>query len=370
MTKRREFLLLADTYKESKGHDPIGMFMSEKLDGARCFWDGGVSRGDRTVNVPWANIYDPKQPDILKAKIKPVATGLWSRYGNPIQAPEWFLDKLPAEPLDGELYMGRGKFSDTMSVTRKDVPIDEEWERVRYVAFGAPTTTSVFQSGLVKNPQMVRPVDIDACRLYYHSRGYGFGEGERVFIEELDVLEELMVRHPDGPFSVAAQVVCESAEQLDAALKNVKALGGEGVMLRDFNSVWFPKRRPLLLKVKPRHDAECRIVGFFAGEKGKTGHLLGKMGGVHVEWTGDETAPCGKLDEPVRFKIGSGFTYEDRELHGLDALVARDAAGKELHGVSETKRFAIGDVLTFSYMDVSKDNVPREPTFTRKREDL
>lgn len=157
--------------------------------------------------------------------------------------------------------------------------------------------------------------------------------------------------------------------QLDDALKNVKRLGGEGVMLRDPDSVWFPKRRPLLLKVKPRYDAECVVTGFYAGETGKTGHLLGKMGGVFVEWKGHETAPCGELAEPVPFKIGSGFTYEDRELYPGDQIEAREKPGEEL-STDHTNQFVIGDVLTFSYMDVSKDNVPREPTYTRKREDL
>ncbi|HMA79100.1 MAG TPA: hypothetical protein VKP88_08340, partial [Candidatus Paceibacterota bacterium] len=102
MSLRREFLMLADTYKADK-HEAIGMIGSEKLDGMRALWDGGVSRGDATENVPWASVTNPKTGE-KKAKIKPIATGLWSRYGSPINAPDWFLDQLPTVPLDGELY--------------------------------------------------------------------------------------------------------------------------------------------------------------------------------------------------------------------------------------------------------------------------
>ena len=56
---RREFLQLADHYNPHK-HNVAGWFVSEKLDGQRCFWDGGISRGLPTEQVPWASIIDPK----------------------------------------------------------------------------------------------------------------------------------------------------------------------------------------------------------------------------------------------------------------------------------------------------------------------
>jgi hypothetical protein len=90
---RRELLQLADRYDPRK-HYVAGWFVSEKLDGTRCFWDGGISRGLPTEQVPWASIIDPKTGQ-KKTKIKPVATGLWSRYGNPIMAPDWWLNQLP-----------------------------------------------------------------------------------------------------------------------------------------------------------------------------------------------------------------------------------------------------------------------------------
>lgn len=371
MSNRREFLLLADTFKADK-HDPIGMIASEKLDGNRCFYDGGVTRGRPTTEVPWASIHHPKTGE-LKDKIKPKATGLWSRYGNPIQAPDWFLDELPPEPLDGELYAGRGNFQLTQTIVRRDDPNAGDWSKIQFLAFGAPEFRSVLQSGLIKNANMHEPIDWDECSEYLEALGYDQGwtlGPERNYAEELDVLEDFQHHYGSEVFNTVYTERIQTMGQLDNWLKSVTAKGGEGLMLRDPDSVWFPKRRPFLLKVKPRHDAECVITGFYAGKKGKTGQFHGKLGGLICEWKGDETAPCGVLKEPVTFEIGTGLTHQDRDLYDQDVPQAKANPGKPLCGlVKATPNFKVGDVLTFSYMGVTNDNCPREPAFLRKRED-
>lgn len=366
MSNRREFLLLASTFDASK-HDPIGMIASEKLDGNRCFWDGGVSRGDDTVNVPWASIHHPKTGEV-KDKIKPKATGLWSRYGNPIQAPDWFLDQLPPEPLDGELYAGRGNFQLTQTIVRRDDPNEGAWEKIKFIAFGAPTLKSVFQSGLIKNANFLRDISESVCKLYVTECGYGWHVDERSYVEELDVLDDLYARFGLKHFDIVGTTVIETMEQLDTMTKKVCELGGEGVMIRDPESVWFPKRRPFLLKVKPRHDAEATIVGFTAGRKGKTGQFLGKLGTLNCVWHGDPTAPCGLFKKAVEFEVGTGLTHADREVHADDVEFLAERPGERVDSCVPL-HFKIGDRITFSYMGVTNDNAPREPAFIRVRED-
>src|SRR6185503_14134833 len=63
-------VLLAESWDGAL--DPKGWWMSEKLDGVRAYWDG-------------------KQ--------------MLSRQGNKLHAPDWFIDKLPDHPLDGELFL-------------------------------------------------------------------------------------------------------------------------------------------------------------------------------------------------------------------------------------------------------------------------
>ncbi len=88
-------LLLANVWKPSI--DPTGWWMSEKYDGLRGYWDGQK---------------------------------LWSRKGNLIHAPYYFLAELPQDiALDGELWIGYGKFEETISIVRSETP-DDRWKLV------------------------------------------------------------------------------------------------------------------------------------------------------------------------------------------------------------------------------------------------
>ena len=103
-------LLLANVWNPSI--DPTGWWMSEKYDGLRGFWDGKK---------------------------------LWSRKGHPLQAPDYFLAELPKDvALDGELWMGRGKFEATISTVLAQTP-DERWRQVRFMVFDAPEAKGTFE---------------------------------------------------------------------------------------------------------------------------------------------------------------------------------------------------------------------------------
>src|SRR6267143_604686 len=103
-------LLLANVWNPSI--DPTGWWMSEKYDGLRAYWDGQK---------------------------------LWSRKGNLIHAPDYFLSEIPRDiVLDGELWIGHGKFEETMSIVRSE-STDDRWERVRYMVFDAPQAKGTFE---------------------------------------------------------------------------------------------------------------------------------------------------------------------------------------------------------------------------------
>src|SRR5205809_6855024 len=96
-----EFLMLAHKYVPERDSERIkGWYCSQKLDGVRAMWDGGVSRGLLASEVPWANV--EKDYRYIEENR---ATGLWSRLGKVIHAPDWFLDQLPLYPMDGELWI-------------------------------------------------------------------------------------------------------------------------------------------------------------------------------------------------------------------------------------------------------------------------
>lgn len=81
--------------------DPTGSQCSEKYDGIHGCWDGKT---------------------------------LTTRTGNTINAPAWWTSSLPAIPLVGELWLGRGTFDTLRSIVCRDTP-DDRWQSVRYMVF-------------------------------------------------------------------------------------------------------------------------------------------------------------------------------------------------------------------------------------------
>ncbi len=218
-------LLLANVWTPAT--DPTGWWISEKYDGIRGFWDGKK---------------------------------LWTRNGNPISAPDYFLAELPADiPLDGELWIGRGKFEETTSTVLTQTP-DDRWKQVRFMVFDAPKAQGTFE--------------------------------ERArFVKE--ALPEKNAHAKPVP-----QELCKSAAHLIAERDRIVALGGEGLMLRKPESTYEPGRSPTLLKVKPHDDAEATVIAHLPGK----GKYTGKLGSLRVR------TPDGR-----EFSIGAGLTDAQRE---------------------------------------------------------
>lgn len=361
---RREFLMLSNTYDPSK-HNIAGYYMSEKLDGFRAFWDGGISRGQPTISIPWANVLNPKTGS-QKDKIRPIATGLWSRYGNPIMAPDWFLNELPCCPFDGELWAGRGGFQIVTSVCRKNEPVDEEWKKVQYAVFGTPNIWGVFQDGTIKNANFLREIKKDEIMSWLKSRKPGILEnfvylhGDPPFAAELANLNHWLDSTAEYHFLIR-QVKLSDNENAARALvqhhkKKVIEAGGEGLVLRDPNSIWIPKRTPAVLKVKGQLDDEGVVVGFTAGRKTDKGSkLLGKIGALILDYNGERLELAGLTDEEREF-AESGYS-----------VFASANPGEDMPDYFQGKHFKVGDKATFTYRELTDKGVPKEARYLRKR---
>lgn len=127
------------------------------------------------------------------------------------------------------------------------------------------------------------------------------------------------------------QVVCTGVYHLRTELARVEALGGEGLMLRQPGSRYEAGRSHTLLKVKTFHDAEAVVVDHDAG-KGKHKGRLGAL-------------VC-KMDSGVKFNVGTGFTDAERE--------------------DPPK---VGELVTFRYQELTKDGVPRFPSYVGRAVD-
>lgn len=207
--------------------DPKGYWLSEKLDGVRGYWDG-------------------KQ--------------LLTRGGTVINAPAWFTAGWPDHPLDGELWAGRGRFSEAVSTVRSQVPDDTAWKRMHYMLFDLPGHPGPFTERVPALQAVVERIDQPWVRMI-----------------------------PQIPATTAADV--------KRRLRLVVKAGGEGLVLHKGDASYRPGRSDDLLKVKPYLDAEAKVLAHVPGQ----GKYSGLLGALHVE-----------SEDGRRFKLGTGFSDADR----------------------------------------------------------
>lgn len=362
---KRELLQLADTYKPERDN-LSDCVISEKLDGTRCFWDGGVSRDLPTDTVPWASITDPKTGK-RKAKIKPIATGLWSRYGNPIMAPDWFLNQLPSCPLDGELWAGRGKFQLCRSICAGDAP-DERFKQIQFACYSSPPMEYLLGTGLIKNSNMWCEIDRDECMPWLHDRLSDF-TGDYCYLPMTSTFHDEMKflsRHLDNsdasvcymhPQTFLPSTRDAAAAKVEEFLQRVLDLGGEGVVIRDPATHWTPKRHRGLLKYKPFNDAEAVIIGFTSGrETDKGSKHLGRIGALITDYNGKRLELSGLTDGERAFQTDEMSVY------------AAKFPGADMPEWFKGKHFRVRQTVTFKYRELTDDGIPKEARYWRKRE--
>jgi DNA ligase-1 len=329
-----------------------GWLVSEKLDGTRCFWDGGLTRGMRTIDVPWAGILHPKTLK-MKDKIKPISTGLWSRYGNPIIAPDWYLDELPPIMLDGELWAGRGKFQLCRSIISGDLA-DSRWGEVEYKVYGTPSLQTMTEPGLIKNSNQYTEITEFALedmliRMEEMETTLAWATPETTFEDSLTELADML--NGASHCSVHLQRYLPKDEvaawtQADKYMDEVLLAGGEGIIIRDPKALYETKRTSSLRKYKPVKDDEGTLVGFIAGKH------AGTIGSLLLDYQGKRLAV-------------SGLTGAERELeHYLDS-----EHGKEMLPGTVAKHFKLGQRITFRYRELTDAGIPKEASYMRVRDD-
>lgn len=207
--------------------DPGLYLVSEKLDGVRALWDGSTLR---------------------------------FRSGRRLPAPAWFLAGLPAQALDGELWLGRNRFDRLSATVRKAEPVDAEWRALRYMVFDAPAPDLTFAERVERLKAAVQQA----------------GQSWLVALEQAPV---------------------SNAAALQTRLQQVAALGGEGLVMHRRDALWQAGRSDAVHKLKLQPDEEARVVAHLPGK----GKFAGQLGALQLEM------PSGQ-----QFALGTGFTANDR----------------------------------------------------------
>lgn len=201
---------------------------SEKLDGIRCYWNGEQ---------------------------------LLTRTGRVIHAPEWFVEGLPSQALDGELWAGRGAYQTVAKVVLDQTPNDQQWRQIQYYVFDLPKSHEPFEL-------------------------------------RQKALKHLVNQHALEHVKWVEQTKLESLSAINNTLAEVVKKGGEGLMLRTPGSFYEVGRSAHLLKLKQRQDSEARVIAYQAG-RGKYKNMLGAI------WV--------ELENGKMFKIGTGFSDNERK---------------------------------------------------------
>lgn len=378
--KKQDFLMLAEDHVPEK-HGYLGFYFSEKLDGMRCLWDGGVSRGKRCTDVPYANTTKHERYRNVR-----FATGLWTRYGQPIYAPDWFLNQLPKYvPLDGELWGGRGNHQATISRCKSLDPMDMDcdglpWEDIKYMVFDAPCYKELFANRTVNNS-------------FFKKEFWSIG----AWLASMGVPESELNREPE-PFYLSLgrlklwqqnwnNLVVSALEQtqlpssqpkakelIEQHLNAITDAGGEGLILRNSTSFWKPERTNDLLKVKKLHDMEVQIVGYRWADltdmdKSLTGNatnkLRGLMGSMTVQFPINRDLP---VTDWRKFDLGVGFTEEERRVRpAAPGVVPEYIPNGVIPDDCELVHFTRGDWITVRYRELTVDGIPKEARHWRKR---
>lgn len=338
--------------------DIAAWYVSEKLDGSRAFWDGGLSRDIPTEQVPWSN---------LDKSYRKTATGLWSKYGNVIVAPDWFLNQLPPFPLDGELWAGRGNFQKLRSIVSKHKPDEEEWRDVEFPVFDSPPLESVFASRILTDHRFKKTISYEVvtawiktlpeCRLEEYVSVPAEARFEEVVVFLRDNLESegRIYLHRHTKLDPEEQ---RARKQLSKMIKQILDAGGEGAVVRDAMARWTPARSHHILKYKPTQDAEGIVRGFTSGAKTDKGSkLLGLIGALVLDYDGKRLELSGLKRDERLFATSDMSTYAELN-PGCE--MPRDFFGKH---------FRPGQRVTFTYRELTDDGIPKEARYFRHRGD-
>jgi DNA ligase-1 len=311
-------------------------------------------------------VLDPKT-GLRKKKIKPVATGLWSRYGNPIIAPDWFLNQLPVCPLDGELWAGRGNFQLCRSICAGDDP-DPRFDQISFAVYSSPSLANVLQPGTINDANMVATFERFQMESWVDRRtaeieGYAQLPARATFADELVFMQNALDNcDPDSRCYMHQQTLLSTdkkvaAGQLDTYLDRILNEGGEGIILRDPAAVWTPKRVGSLLKFKPFLDSEATVVGFTSGDvTAKGSRLLGMIGALIVDWHGKQFKLAGLNDAERTFANGGMVEYAKKH---PDQVMPANFYGTV---------FKVGDLITFRYRELTDEGLPKEARYWRQGE--
>lgn len=285
---------------------PIGWWASEKWDGIRALWDG-----EKIIS---------RGSGVGKPKVY-------------TYVPEWFKNTLPPGiPLDGEIWIGRGLFQKTSRLSTIKPGKSYTTEQIENIWAGDTDPPVVFK--VFDIPNDPRPFErrmaflqtvVKDRKVCWNKLAY---PGKKLF-----------------PLQFTGQVKIKTMEQLVNLYTKLTSEGAEGIMLRASGSPYQTKRSKYMLKYKIKEDSECILREYIPGD----GKYTGMLGSLKCELMTD-----GKPNG-IFTQIGTGLN---------------DAQRENYNNPNSAEFMPLGSVISFSYMEMTKEGVPRHPVYRGIRDDI
>lgn len=285
---------------------PIGWWASEKWDGIRALWDG-EKMISRGSGVGKPKVYT--------------------------YVPEWFKNTLPPGiPLDGEIWIGRGLFQKTSRLSTIKPGKSYTAEQIENIWAGDTDPPVVFK--VFDIPNDPRPFErrmaflqtiVKDRKVCWNKLAY---PGKKLF-----------------PLQFTEQVKIKTMEQLMNLYTKLTSEGAEGIMLRASGSPYQTKRSKYMLKYKIKEDSECILREYIPGD----GKYIGMLGSLKCELMTD-----GKPNG-IFTQIGTGLN---------------DAQRENYNNPNSSDFMPVGSVISFSYMEMTNEGVPRHPVYRGIRDDM
>jgi DNA ligase-1 len=147
------------------------------------------------------------------------------------------------------------------------------------------------------------------------------------FAKRLEKINSWLNKNPNKYIKIIPQKVCKSEIELDNFLKELLKQKAEGIIIKNPKLEYFVGQSDDILKVKTFYDEEGVVIGLNYSKEGKFKSV--KL----------------KLNNGIVFNLGGGFSNIQR--------------------LNPPK---VGDIVTFKYYDLTKNNKPKFASFLRIRD--
>jgi DNA ligase-1 len=209
-------LALAKNFKNEM--QSSSYWVSEKLDGIRCYWDG---------------------------------MSLVTRNGNVIHAPIWFTQFFPTTEMDGELWIGRGSFQLLTKIALDNNPNVKLWEKVSFNVFDLPSSKAPFEMRQQQLNSIVKNSAIPHLKSVQQEKMYSLASIQDLLKKVVsEGGEGLMLRTPGSPYVAGrSEHLLKMKMRQDAEARVIAYQAGRGKYKNMMGAVWVEMEDGALFKI-------------------------------------------------------------------------------------------------------------------------